>query len=82
MKTVGWVLNPRYLLRGPERGLRSPGLVWLLAPVFLMIREVASTGAGGVDGPLMGTGLLVGLFVTWVPGVDARSAAVRSVSMR
>ncbi|MGW4124423.1 hypothetical protein [Nocardia sp. NPDC004711] len=28
-------------------------------------------GSGGVDGPLMGTGPLVGLFVTWVPGVDA-----------
>jgi hypothetical protein len=48
-----------------------------------MIRGVVSPGSGGVDGPLMGTGPLIGLFVTWVPGVDARSAAVRlSVSMR
>lgn len=34
---------------------------------------VVSPGPGGVDGPLRETGPLVGLFVTWVPGVDARS---------
>jgi hypothetical protein len=28
---------------------------------------------GSVDGPLIGTGLLLSLFVMWAPGVDAGS---------
>jgi hypothetical protein len=44
-----------------------------------VIRGVVSPGVVDVDGPLIGTRPLelgAGLFVTWVPGMDVRSAAV------
>jgi hypothetical protein len=45
-----------------------------------MIRGGDVAGRSGVNGPLIGNGPIAGLFVTWVPGVDAGSATVRSTT--
>jgi hypothetical protein len=58
---------PRYLVHGPEARAPVASSGMTSFPCRSHDPGGGVAGIGGIDGPLIGTGPLVGLFVTWVP---------------